>query len=367
MISSMYKKNFIHSIYLQNYRNFRELKLKISNKTILIHGPNGGGKSNILESISFLAPGRGFRKTILEDVIKIGENYWRSNISLDSNVGKAEIQNIFSNKTRKLCYNGNKITNCDLTKIVNIIWLIPQMHHIFLAPSVERRKFLDRIVGNFEDQHLKNLLAHEKLTNKRLSFCKENSNIQNSQFLDSIEHKISYYSYQIFKKRIEVKNLIQNSLNFLDNIFPSTQLEILYKNDLFKESSDKEKFTEYLRIELKNNREKDKIYNRTICNVHRVDFFVVHCKKKIPAKFCSTGEQKIMLIAIIIAQVNSLISKRNFYPILILDEVFVHLDLKHREFLTNFIFSSQIQSFITANDIFYLQQMMDNVQLIEIR
>ncbi|MBF8247091.1 MAG: AAA family ATPase [Rickettsia sp.] len=361
----MHKKNFIHSLELYKYRNFLDLKLDFNKQSIVLHGRNGGGKSNILESISLLAPGRGFRKSTLEDIVKMEENSFQSNIKLNCNLGKAEISNIFVNKSRKILYNGNKITNSELTKIVNIIWLIPQMHNIFLAPNSDRRKFLDRIIGNFDPKHVLELILHEKLNSKRLSFFRSNSLTGNSHVLDSIEAEISIYSYNIFKRRIKIMSFLQNVLDSND-FFPRAKLFVIYKNDLFKEELSKQEFIEKFQLELKKNRNNDKLCNKIFCNVHRADFFMIHAVKKIPAKFCSTGEQKILLTSIIIAQVNAMILCKNIYPILILDEVFVHLDLQHREFLMKFILSTKIQTFITTNDLFYLKKIINDVQLIEI-
>src|SRR5690348_14295207 len=143
---------YLTKLALNNYRNFSQLELNFNNNIIIILGDNGTGKTNMLESISLLSPGRGFRGAKYDDIAcHNNEHGWLVNYYLQSKVGSAHIKSEFDkkNNSRTIEYNGSKIANSELPGLLNVIWLTPQMEGIFLAPAADRRKFLDRIVYNF--------------------------------------------------------------------------------------------------------------------------------------------------------------------------------------------------------------------------
>ncbi len=368
------KKNFITSFHLVNYRNFQDFRLEFKDpaKPIVFFGDNGSGKSNILESFSFLAPGRGFRKSHLDEISLFGTHFWKASFHFQSRLGTAEIVIDFSisSKLKTIHYNGNKILNNELPKITSVIWLIPQMHNLFLDASSKRRDFFDRIINNFHTNHAKKLIIYEHYSRQRLNILKDSIYPFDNPLLSSLEKNLAQYAYYIQGARLETIKLMQSSETNLESRFPKAlfnmtyrtqELEVLNKNEI-----EETFFIEYFQKHLKLSRSKDSLAKKSLFSINRVDFIVKHKEKDILAKFCSTGEQKIMLISVILSHTHALIKHKMSIPILLLDEVFLHLDLRHRNYLLEYILQNKIQTFITMNDLFFIKNMLDYTEIINI-
>lgn len=149
------KNIFLHSLILENYRNFKNLELKTDNTPITIIGENGSGKTNILEAISLFYPGRGLRSARLADICIDSEEYCSVRALLQSKLGLAEFNTQIKriSNRRATEYNSSKIANNELTKFISMVWITPQMEGIFMSGASDRRKFFDRIVYNFDLKH----------------------------------------------------------------------------------------------------------------------------------------------------------------------------------------------------------------------
>jgi len=335
---------FISRVELSSYRNLDHLSQEWSPGINIIVGANGTGKTNILESFSLLSPGRGLKSAKYEDIhqyeAKIG---WSSSVDLQSKLGVAEIISAYSNGSRKITYNGSKIPPSELTNLLNVIWITPQMDGIFLGSSTNRRKFLDRLVYNFNPKHVQYLNKYDYFLKERNKILSENNWRENENWLDNIENQMVDQALLTQEARLNTIAYMQRAINDLSINFPKANLSL---SPIFEGECEKSNYLQ----QLLNSRVKDSYIGRTSIGVHKTDFIVEYQDKKTLAKNCSTGEQKALLICLVIASIEAVMNGTGSKPILLLDELFVHLDPARKKSLSDYILSTKMQTFITTTD-----------------
>ena len=338
----------LRSVYLENFRSYKKLNIEVKNfKYVILTGKNGIGKTNILEAISFLSPGKGFRNTRLDEVINTESNSNQSSIffiiekeNQKNEIGigftKESIDNRFQG--RKIIHlNGKKLKRqSDLPNLVSLIWLTPEMDIFFRTSSLFRRKFVDRCIFNLNPEYLDNLKIYEKNLNERNKILKdistkdlfyiEGKNIEKDLWLKKIEEKLVNEGIKIFQERIKFSNDF-NSISNNSKSFPKINISLIgdIEKILLTEKLDSVKAM-YIQ-KLQNSRKIDSIKGSISYGPNKSDLKVVFLKKKLLAEKCSTGEQKIILISLII-QFCKLMNNKGNFPILLLDEIVAHLDNK---------------------------------------
>tara|TARA_B100001245_G_scaffold77070_1_gene54733 strand:+ start:5 stop:1165 length:1161 start_codon:yes stop_codon:yes gene_type:complete len=338
----------LRSVYLENFRSYKKLNIEVKNfKYVILTGKNGIGKTNILEAISFLSPGKGFRNTRLDEVINTESNSNQSSIffiiekeNQKNEIGigftKESIDNRFQG--RKIIHlNGKKLKRqSDLPNLVSLIWLTPEMDIFFRTSSLFRRKFVDRCIFNLKPEYLDNLKIYEKNLNERNKILKdistkdlfyiEGKNIEKDLWLKKIEEKLVNEGIKIFQERIKFSNDF-NSISNNSKSFPKINISLIgdIEKILLTEKLDSVKAM-YIQ-KLQNSRKIDSIKGSISYGPNKSDLKVVFFKKKLLAEKCSTGEQKIILISLII-QFCKLMNNKGNFPILLLDEIVAHLDNK---------------------------------------
>ncbi len=359
------KEVYLEHLSLDNYRNFSVFSTEFKNGINIIIGKNGSGKTNVLESISFLSPGKGLKSAHFDDVRKHETSKWGANFKLKSKLGIAEISSSYTEneRSRKMFYNGSKISGNELSNLLNVIWLTPQMEGLFLGSSSARRKFLDRIVFSFDANHAKNIANYDHYMRERnKSLANGNLESQDS-WLSILEKQMAEFAFKIASARENVIGLMQDTINGLETDFPKAELSI---SALFESEEQWDSFElSYIEL-LKAVRQKDFYSGRSSFGVHRVDLNVFHKEKSQPAKLCSTGEQKALLISIVLASIDSVVLNTQTTPILLLDELFVHLDDSRKKLLVNYIKQTKLQTFITATDIVGIEDLASNAYIIEL-
>ena len=338
----------LRSVYLENFRSYKKLNIEVKNfKYVILTGKNGIGKTNILEAISFLSPGKGFRNTRLDEVINTESNSNQSSIffiiekeNQKNEIGigftKESIDNRFQG--RKIIHlNGKKLKRqSDLPNLVSLIWLTPEMDIFFRTSSLFRRKFVDRCIFNLNPEYLDNLKIYEKNLNERNKILKdistkdlfyiEGKNIEKDLWLKKIEEKLVNEGIKIFQERIKFSNDF-NSISNNSKSFPKINISLIgdIEKILLTEKLDSVKAM-YIQ-KLQNSRKIDSIKGSISYGPNKSDLKVVFFKKKLLAEKCSTGEQKIIIISLII-QFCKLMNNKGNFPILLLDEIVAHLDNK---------------------------------------
>lgn len=355
------KSIYIKKISLKNFRNHRNLNLNLKNSSILIYGGNGSGKTNILEAISLLNQGKGLRKAYIENFLYQEKNYdnanklWGVNIDFVGPNGKFNIGTGLkisgTNKSRIAKVNSVHTPLSSLGEILNISWITPQICVLILSSMSEKRRFIDRLTMSIDSQHLNRVYKYDKLCRQRNKILMNFNN--DNTWLDTIETQISELSISIIARRLDLLEELENLYNFelnnnrLTENFPSVGININGEIEKLLMEKPAVEVEDYIKSELKKSRSDSessvsgpnnsiiKIFNRT--NNKNLDT-------------SSTGEQKLILISIILSHARLLNDKFNMAPILLLDDIIEHLDSKHRRALFLEVSRYDAQSWFTSTN-----------------
>lgn len=367
----------INKLVLKNFRNHNQLNWNLTKDPIVIIGKNGAGKTNILEAVSLLAPGKGLRNAKLNEldqhnIDNTGEvKTWFVESVVTSSFGITEIS---THRLLSDLDNGNKRIikindkplkqQSELNKILNIIWLIPQMDYLFLAGGSARRKFYDRLVFNFFPDHAQYLNNYENAMRERARLLKEN--ICDNYWLNALERTMAETGVAIASARVQVLEYLRNYITKLNSCFPKALLNISGTLETGITKTAATALEEEFRIELNNTRKLDAASGRTNTGIHRSDLLVYHETKNIEASSCSTGEQKALLISIILALVKAKIELFASVPILLLDEIVAHLDDIRKEALFVELLDLKTQVWMTSTTANIFSSLKNKAQFIEL-
>ena len=352
----------IKSLKLINFRSHSNFSLSLSGKPLAIIGDNGAGKTNILEAISLLSPGRGMRNSKFSEMVK-DDNLmpWGVNFNILSKGKNYEVSSGLrdNQKGRDIKINSKKVSGSSaLPEIILLSWLTPSMDQIFNETPSYRRKFIDRLCAVYEKNHTKNIKIYEKLMAERNSSFK--SKVLDNVWLDALENQMSDVSIAIAETRLTFISDLNKVLETnLDPVWPRAHLEIYGFVENLVSSWNSGKAKEMLCNEFKNNRERDFFSKRTNEGVHRSDLLVNEKNKKIEAKKCSTGEQKSLLMGIILSHLELVSSFKSRYPVLLLDEVLAHFDKIRRKSFFKQIQEIGSQIIMTGTDISVFEELGD--------
>jgi len=366
------KEIFVNSIKLVNYRNFDSKVFNFGNKLVAFIGNNGVGKTNILEAISLASPGKGLRNAKSEELENCNSQKYFNGFSVTMDFKADDIDYELQNSktdnisNRSILLNKCKVSKqAELTKYLNVIWLIPSYDTIFIAQRSERRKFFDRIVFNLFPEHLQNLQRYEHYQRERLQVIL-NTGIDN-KWLDSIEQKLAELNSSISSNRVQTIKYLNAELANLEESYPKALLffdaecfEKLYLDG--KTASEVEAKASAL---LRESRSQDLLKKQTTFGVHKSDFSCLYEEKNMNASFCSTGEQKSLLVSIYMAQAKLLTKYNNKTPILLLDEITSHLDKYNAAAFIKDLIKLKIQCFMTGTNEKFFQQ-FEELQIIEL-
>ena len=352
----------IKSLKLINFRSHSDFSLSLSGKPLAIIGDNGAGKTNILEAISLLSPGRGIRNSKFSEMVKDDNSMpWGVNFNILSNGKNYEVSSGLrdNQKGRDIKINSKKVSGSSaLPEIILLSWLTPSMDQIFNETPSYRRRFIDRLCAVYEKNHTKNIKIYEKLMAERNSSFK--SKVLDNVWLDALENQMSDVSIAIAETRLTFISDLNKVLEAnLDPVWPRAHLEIYGFVENLVSSWNSGKAKEMLCNEFKNNRERDFFSKRTNEGVHRSDLLVNEKNKKIEAKKCSTGEQKSLLMGIILSHLELVSSFKSRYPVLLLDEVLAHFDKIRRKSFFKQIQEIGSQIIMTGTDISVFEELGD--------
>jgi len=376
----------LRSVYLENFRSYKKINIKIeNNKFIILTGKNGTGKTNLLEAISFLSPGKGFKNCRLDEVINTNSNTNQSSIFfiIGNENEKNEIGIGFLNEStgnraqyRKIInLNGEKLKKqSDLPSLVSLIWLTPEMDIFFRTNSLFRRKFIDRCIFNLKPEYLDYLRIYEKNLKERNKILKdiseenffyiEGKNIEKDLWLKKIEEKLVIEGLKIFQERIKFSDDFNALSNNFKN-FPKIKIFFTGKIEKFLLSKDIDLVKKIYFKKLYESRKIDSIKRSISYGPNKSDLKVVFLKKKLLAEKCSTGEQKIILISLIIQFCKLMNNKKNF-PILLLDEIVAHLDNKIKTSLFEELKTLKNQIWMSGADISLFSSIIKDKEVVNL-
>lgn len=314
----------ISRLTLHSFRNYPELRIQSDNQFIVLSGENGAGKTNILEAVSLLAPGRGLRRAALRDIAREeGTGEFAVAAELDD-VQLGTGTNAAHPDRRKTRINGAQVPTNDLADWLSVLWLTPAMDRLFMEGATGRRNFLDRLVTALKPAHARNSNRYDAARRERNKLLSDDIT-PDPQWLDGLDKQLAEYGSAIAVSRKQLVETLNKHLQESQNtIFAIPEL-LLDDHDLHSEAS--------ILQALQSNRAADLSAGRTLLGPHRADMRVFHKTKSQAAEKCSTGEQKALLFSIILGHADCIAAERNNRPILLLDEVAAHLDPKRRELL----------------------------------
>ncbi|MDC1134063.1 AAA family ATPase [Alphaproteobacteria bacterium] len=365
--STKFKNNKINNIFylkklnLQKFRNHLNLNLILSDSPILIYGENGCGKTNILEAISLLGPGKGLRKSKSEDYLlkNISSNeenrLWGVNADLQTpsgniNIGTGSLQKSLK-KSRNMRINFENSSQSSVGEILKISWVTPQMCMLFQLSMSERRRFIDRLTSTLDSSHINRVFRYEKLIRERSNIIFQFKN--ETIWLNAIEKKISELSVCIAASRLnlilELDNLYEEETRngSLIKDFPPAKIELKgdIENLLIRNSAI------HVEDQIQQILKKGNIKNDTSFNgPHTTQVNIINRNNGKQVEISSTGEQKLILISIILSHARMLNIKFNMPPILLLDDIIEHLDEKHRHALFLEVSKHFAQSWFTSTN-----------------
>ena len=320
-------------------------KMAMTGRPVAIFGRNGVGKTNILEAISLLSPGRGIRNAKPYDSSRKPEDVgWKIKAKLQNNEQILEVETFLNSGSSRLVKIDEKIqTQISLSKNYKILWLSPLMDRLWMEGAEGRRKFLDRMTLNFIPDHGSIFIRFQKCLRQRNRLLKDN--INDEKWYDVLEEKLSIDGANLNKNRAITVEKIDKALENLNPVFPKAKLSLIDTQYLDSSTS-----IEELRRAFKDNRSKDLLAGRTLVGPHRIDLSALYLEKNNFVTECSTGEQKAILISIILANAWSLSEYVGVPPILLLDEVTAHLDDNRRAELYEEILNLKAQVFMTGTE-----------------
>jgi len=350
---------YIEKLKLTTFRNYGAMSIDLSPEHVVLTGENGAGKTNILEAVSFLSPGRGLRRAAYDTVGKSGESgAWTVFAHMQGAAGEVRIGTGLQETahgvetSRRVHINGVQAKSSDeLLEHSRILWLTPSMDGLFTGPASDRRRFLDRLVLAVDPAHGRRVGDYEKAMRARNRLLGEE--LPHAAWLDATESQLAELGVAVASARHELVTLLSEVIvrnNDPESPFPDALVSLsgALENQIGEmPASDLE--AEYM-DRLRNNRRIDARAARTLEGPHRSDMVVHHRPKSMPASLCSTGEQKALLIGLLLAHARLVGEMHDATPILLLDEVAAHLDEGRRAALYDMIDTLGCQAWMTGTD-----------------
>ena len=362
---------------LRDYRNYAALDLRLDGRHVCLFGQNGSGKTNLLEAVSMLSPGRGLRGAEFSDLVRqTSEGEAARGWAISTNVRDGDVDRRISlalelddqgRSRRTARLDGVDTAQQDLGELMRVIWLTPAMDRVFAGPAGDRRRFLDRQVLAHFPSHAAASAGYEKAMRQRNALLEQGRS--DPAWLDAIELGMASAGAAMAIHRIDAVKVMQEAiLARPEGAFPKAlidldgQFELHAANGVALTDIEQE-----IIVQLRENRGRDRIAGRTTEGVHRTDLRVIHAPKGLAADQCSTGEQKALLIGLILANAQALF-ERDFAPspLLLLDEAAAHLDSDRRAALYDELAALGGQAWLTGTDRSLFDAFGDRAQRFEV-
>jgi len=343
---------------LNNFRNYHAASLDVSAKTIVLVGPNGAGKTNLIEAISFLAPGRGLRRANLDEVaFSEGDGSWAVAAEIEGALGLATLGTGIERPPEDGATVQRKYridrepagSAAAFADHVRVIWLVPAMDMLFAGAPSERRRFIDRLTLAVDAEHGSRVNALERSLRSRNRLLEDAR--PDPHWLDAVEHETAELAVAVAGQRVEtVRRLGAVLASRNESAFPPAEIALDGWMEQLVPEHPAIEIEERYRAVLRDNRGRDAAAGRTTDGPHLTDLKVVYAQKGIAAADASTGEQKALLIGLVLAHARLIAEMTGLAPILLLDEVVAHLDPARRGALHGELGQLGAQAWMTGAD-----------------
>jgi DNA replication and repair protein RecF len=343
---------------LTNFRSYRAASVSVERDLVALAGPNGAGKTNVLEALSFLAPGRGLRRATLDEVaFNEGDGSWAVAAEVEGALGLATLGTGIAAPadddavlTRQCRIDREPVGSASaFSDHLRIVWLTPAMDGLFLGPASERRRFLDRLVLAVQPDHAARVSALERALRSRNRLLENPT--PDLHWLDAAEHETAELAVAVAAARAETaQRLAAAARSRRDDPFPSADVTLDGWMEAMVLTSPAIEVEDRYRALLRENRARDAAAGRTLDGPHLTDLAVRYAPKNIPARDASTGEQKALLITLVLAHAGLVAEMTGIAPVMLLDEVLAHLDPQRRAALFEEFAKLGAQVWMTAAD-----------------
>lgn len=346
----------LKSLTVSHFRSHKRVKLDCDARPVAIYGPNGAGKTNLIEAISLFSPGRGLRRASAEDMTRRPEALgWKVSGLLHSLHQTHEVETWSQNgAARQVKIDGKSASQVSLGRIARVLWLIPSMDRLWIEGADGRRRFLDRMTLSFEPGHAEASLKYEKAMRERNRLLKDQ--VRDPHWYTALEHLMAEAGARLHANRVRAVDLLSAAQRDAETAFPTADLELQQSEGAMPETEAD------LADALAESRFRDMAAGRTLVGPHRTDLYGVFAAKGVPARDCSTGEQKALLISLILANARAVAQDFGAPPLLLLDEVAAHLDANRRAALFDEICALGAQAWMTGTGPELFSELGDRAQ-----
>ena len=368
----------LERLMLSDFRSFASADLRFEAGPVIFVGPNGSGKTNILEAVSLLAPGRGLLGAKLGDMTRRGSNNprggWAISAEISGLAGPTKLGTGLARDTagrdrRAFRLEGDNASPRDIAELMRLVWLTPAMERLFEESTGTRRRFLDRLIATLDAAHPTRLGRYERALSERQHLLNEGTG--EPAWLSGLERIIAEEGVAISAARLDVVSRVSAQIMAGgpwtdEELFPRAELAL--EGGLETDLANKPAVlveTEFERS-LEVNRARDAGAGRALEGAHRTDLRVRHSAKDMPAEECSTGEQKALLLNIVLAHIRLVAQATGNAPIVLLDEIAAHLDEVRRGALFVALEAASAQVFLSGTDLSAFGALASCAQVFEV-
>jgi DNA replication and repair protein RecF len=364
-------------IRLRNFRSYRSAEITAGAGPVVLFGANGAGKTNLLEAISLFAPGRGLRRAPLEELAFVeGDGSWAVSMDVHGALGLASLGTGVSLSTseggttpvREYRVDRESVPSAAaFTDHLRVVWLVPAMDRLFNGPASERRRFLDRLVLAVDPKHGSRFAALERALRSRNRLLEVSR--PDAQWLDAMEHETAELAVAVAALRLETVDRLKGALKSRrarNSPFPAADIRLDGTVETFLQEDSALTAEDRYRTLLRDNRSRDAAAGRTLEGPHLTDLCVSYVEKQVAAADASTGEQKALLIGLVLAHAQLVAEMSGTTPVLLLDEVVAHLDPQRRAALYNEIEGFGAQVWMTGADPALFKAVAGDAELFEV-
>ena len=351
----------LSELTLSHFRSHRLSQIAVDPRPVAIYGPNGAGKTNILEAVSLLSPGRGLRRASADELIRRPEALgWKiSAVLTRKGEPPSELETTAEpGQSRTVRIDGKATPQVALSRVARVVWLVPAMDRLWIEGADGRRRFLDRLTMSFTPSHSEAVLTYEKSMRERNRLLKDI--VRDAHWYVALERQMAEAGAEITGNRRAAVARLTRAQEGAETAFPAALLDLTHPDRDLPDTADAlaEAWAEH--------RQNDIRAGRTLIGPHRIDMTGTYRDKGVDAALCSTGEQKALLISLVLSNARALAEDAGTPPLILLDEVAAHLDADRRAALYDEITALGAQAWLTGTGPELFAELGDRAQHIEV-
>ncbi len=340
----------VHRLRLSHFRSHKKFEREFDGRPVAIHGANGAGKTNLIEAVSMLSPGRGLRRARNTDISRLPEDIgWKVFAEVSGPYGLREIETGSEGAGRRVLIDGKVTPQVALADLVPVLWLTPAMDRLWTEGAAERRRFLDRTTLSLIPGHGAAAVGYDRALRERNRLLKDQ--VRDRGWFEALEAQMGRFGAEVSRNRLAAIGRLSR-VTVVD-AFPVAELG-LYGTAWEKEAD--------LVEALRDGRARDMSAGRSLRGPHRDDLSAVYAAKGVEARLCSTGEQKALLISLVLANARAVAEDFGAPPLLLLDEVAAHLDADRRLALFEQVSDLGAQAWMTGTGAELFEGLGDRAQ-----